>query len=493
MKTFVTFMALLIAVAANAQKSLKTDSVYLTGTISNVDPSKPNANTVIVIINDLASHKQLTYSTSAKSDGTYRLVFLKTGTQDVMFKNDQRLVLIIVSPGDHIQIDFDYKNFEGSMAFKGDNAKTNQDFRAYRNAMYNDPILAYGGNNYSRYKAQSASEKDNEPEAHKKFLTERYVKENTFLDSYIKAKKLSPVFVSWAKADLKYEYLENLMRYVWLHAVYNKQQIGSFAPPDSYFDFIDQADLYNLNATVSSCYGGYAAECFSRFIAKNLGRSYNVKDKFALILKQRPGIYRDFMLSKAMCQLMDGGAIALAKTYMKVFKANQKQHGFAKNIEDAYNRIYNYTRPNYTMPVDAKINNLPKTVGDSVFSKIISKYPGKVVYVDFWATWCLPCRAEMPFSKNLHDQLAGKDVIFVYLAVQSDEKLWKSLIAELGIQGEHFFLDAQDFAAMSQKFQISGVPHYLLIDKKGKIISDNAKRPSDEQLKPEIEKLLAAK
>jgi thiol-disulfide isomerase/thioredoxin len=488
MKTFITFMALLIVVAANAQKTLKTDSVYLTGKVSNVDASKPNANTVIVIINDLASHKQLTYSTSAKTDGTYRFAFLKTGTQDVMFKNDQRLVLIIVSPGDHLQIDFDSKNFEGSMSFKGDNAKTNQDHKAYQHAKYNDPTLAYGGNNYSRYKAQSASEKDGEPEAHKKFLMERYAKEATFLDNYIKANELSPIFINWAKADLKYEHLENLMHYVWLRAMYNKKQVDEVVTPDSYFDFINQADLYDISATVSSGYGGYVAECFSRFKTKNLGKSYNVKDAFALILKQKPGIYRDFMLSESMYQLINGSAMDLVKTNMKMFKANEKQPGFVAGVESAYNRIYTYT-----MPVNATINNLPKTVGDSVFSKITSKYLGKVVYVDFWATWCLPCRAEMPFSKNLHDQLAGKDVVFVYLGVKSDEKLWKSLIAELGIEGEHFFLNERDFAGISQKFQISGVPHYLLIDKNGRMVSDNAKRPSDEQLKPEIEKLLASK
>ncbi|MCC8424039.1 thioredoxin-like domain-containing protein [Mucilaginibacter sp. UR6-11] len=488
MKTLITFMALLIAVAANAQKSLKTDSVYLTGKINNLDASKPNANTIIVIINDLASNKQLTYSTTAKSDGTYRLAFLKTGTQDVMFKHDQQLVFIIVSPGDHTQIDFDANNFERSLVFKGDNAKTNQDYRAYLNAMYNDPVLAYGGNNYLRYKALNASEKDNEPEAHKKFLTALYAKETAFLNNYIKANKLSPAFVNWAKADLKYDYLNNLMRYVWLHAVYNKKQIGDFVPPDNYFDFINEADLYNLSATVSSNYGGYASECFRHFMSKKLGKSYYVKDEFILLLKQRAGIYRDVMLSQSMYHLIDGGAIDLVKTNMNMFKANEGQRGFTASVEKAYDRIYNYT-----LPVNATINNLPKTAGDSLFNKIISKYPGKVVYVDFWATWCLPCRAEMPFSKNLHDQLAGKDVVFVYLGVKSDEKLWKSLIAELGIQGEHFFLNEGDFAAMSQKFQFSGVPHYLLVNKQGRIISDNARRPSDEQLKPEIEKLLASK
>jgi thiol-disulfide isomerase/thioredoxin len=488
MKNIITFIILLGTVTANAQKTLKTDSVYITGKVSNVDASKPNGNTIILIINDLASNKQPNYSATIKADGTYRLTFLKIGTQDVMFKYGDRLVILLVTPGDHLQLDYDAHNFQTSLIFSGDDAQTNRDYVAYQKALNNDAGVGYNGDYNVRSITRSASEKDSEPDAHKKFLTDRYTKESVFFNNYLKAHQLSPVFIKWAKANLRYEYLENLMRYTWLHAAFNHKKMEDFVLPDSYYDFIDKNDLNNINGAVCSSFGSYIGEYNRYFINKNLGKSFNIKDEFALILKQPAGIMRNLMLSYYMYDFIDNGAVNWAKTYMAKFKANEGEQALRNSVQNAYDRIYSYT-----LPPSTKLNNLPKAVGDSLFNKITAKYPGKVVYIDFWATWCLPCRAEMPYSKNLHQQLAGKDVVFVYLGVKSDEKLWRSLIAELGIEGEHFFLNDHDFTAISEKFQISGVPHYILIDKKGRIVNDNAKRPSDEQLKPEIEKLLATK
>jgi thiol-disulfide isomerase/thioredoxin len=488
MKTFITFMALLIAVGANAQKTLKTDSVYLTGKVSNVDASKPNANTMVLVIDDMPSHSQPNYAATINNDGTYKLNFIKTGSQEVMLKYDNQLIVMLVTPGDHMHLDFDAKNFKGSLTFSGDGAKANQDYLAFNDAFYADAALGYNGDRSKRYMPMLKFEKEYEPEPYKKFLKDRYDKESVFTNHYLETHSLSPVFVNWCKADLKYEYINELFRYRWMHPNLNNTKIDDYKMPDSYYDFIGEINFNDLNAFISSNYGSIANEYLQYFTTKNLGRSYQVTDAFALIKKQQPGIIRDLMLSLTMNQLLSGGATVWVKKLMPGFKKNTGEKAYVDNVEKSLNRI-----DNAVLPTNAKINSLPKTEGDSLFAKMTSKYAGKIIYVDFWATWCIPCRAEMPYSKNLHDKLAGKDVVFLYVCALSQEKLWKSTIAELGIQGEHFFLNEKDYAAMSQKFHISGVPHYLLIDKNGRMVSDNAKRPSDEQLKPEIEKLLAAK
>jgi hypothetical protein len=99
----------------------------------------------------------------------------------------------------------------------------------------------------------------------------------------------------------------------------------------------------------------------------------------------------------------------------------------------------------------------------------------------------------MPNSKILRDKLAGKDVVFLYLGLQSEEKAWKAMIAKLDIQGEHYLLNKNEYAAIAEKFQISGIPHYVLVDQKSHVVDGNAKRPGDDKLKPEIEALLNAK
>ncbi len=79
MKTFITSVALLIAVTANAQTLLKTDSVYISGKIKNFDAVKDRDNPVNVWVNELALGKQITYRGRIFDDGTYNISFLKTG------------------------------------------------------------------------------------------------------------------------------------------------------------------------------------------------------------------------------------------------------------------------------------------------------------------------------------------------------------------------------------------------------------------------------
>lgn len=491
MKILITFIALLIGINTNAQQSLKTDSVYITGKIGKFAAFKEKANSLKIVINDLAFGKQLNYLAAINDDGTYKLSFLKTSTQDIMLIYNNQLELVLVTPGEHMNIDFDADDL-GSMKFAGDGVKVNQELRDYKNAIYNDATLGYQGNRDERYKQMAKSEKDNEPEAHKKFLTERYTKENNFLTNYLAQNKLSQTSIQWATMDLKYEYLNNLMRYIWMHPIHNNINAESFKVADDYFNFINQADLNNTEAAVTSNFGDYVGE-YGRYIARNtLGASYIVDKQIDLYVKEAPGLGRDIILSNLLYNLTQSGALDLVKNSLDKYKAAVQQPVFKARVIKAYDDKV-YALNNYTLPANAKINNVPKTIADKVFDKILAQYAGKVVYVDFWATWCGPCRAEMPNSKILHKKLADKDVVFLYLGVQSEEKVWKAAIAEMDMEGEHFLLSNNDFNAISAKFQINGIPRYILVDKKGEVVNGDAMRPGNEQLKSEIEKLLASK
>ncbi|TSJ42693.1 TlpA family protein disulfide reductase [Mucilaginibacter corticis] len=491
MKTFITFLALSFTVAANGQKILKTDSVYLTGKVGKFEAYKEKASSLRIVVNDLAFGKQQTYLADINPDGTYKLSFLKTSAQDVMLLYNNQLELFLVEPGSHMQINFDADNLE-AMTFDGDGANSNREARAYQHAKENDVTLGYGGEKYKRYEIMEKSEKDNDPFTHKKFLADRYAKESIFLANYLKQHRMSAVAKRWLTVDLKYEYLNNLLRYLWLHPYRNETNENNFKVPDSYFDFIKQADLEDIQGPISSNYGAYVYE-YGRYITrKNLGVSYVIDKQIDLFLKEPSGLERDIVLSNVLYNLTQSGALDVVKAYLDKYKAAVVQPQFKTNIVKVYNdRVYLLN--NLKLPAAAQINIVPKTAADSVFNKILAKYTGKVVYVDFWATWCGPCRGEMPNSKVLHKSLAGKDVVFLYLGVQCEEKTWKAAIAEMGIEGEHFLLSNNDFNAISAKFQINGIPRYLLIDRQGRVFDPNAKRPGDDTLKSDIEKLLAAK
>ena len=122
--------------------------------------------------------------------------------------------------------------------------------------------------------------------------------------------------------------------------------------------------------------------------------------------------------------------------------------------------------------------------------EIFGKYKGKVMYVDFWASWCVPCRAEMPNAKALKNMLKGKNIIFLYLGYKDKEKAWIKARNQLDIEGEHYLLTESMVKEADEIFGINGIPHYAIIDKKGNIVSKLAGKPDEvhKQLLTEIDK-----
>lgn len=112
------------------------------------------------------------------------------------------------------------------------------------------------------------------------------------------------------------------------------------------------------------------------------------------------------------------------------------------------------------------------------FNYIKDAYPGKVVYIDVWATWCIPCCKEFAPAKELHKFYRNKDVVFVNLCLSSEVEEWRSTLLRLDIQGENYFFDDDASAIFMNTYQLSGYPTYLIFDKKGVLINKNAPRPT---------------
>lgn len=116
----------------------------------------------------------------------------------------------------------------------------------------------------------------------------------------------------------------------------------------------------------------------------------------------------------------------------------------------------------------------------------INDFKGKVLYIDTWATWCKPCIAEFPHSIALQKSYQDNpDVIFIFLSIDQDEQKWKSYLTKnpefqkIGIQVRQ--PPTEGGTSIRQLYKMAGVPHYILIDKKGIIKQNNTFRPSQER------------
>ncbi|WP_161554542.1 redoxin family protein [Sinomicrobium soli] len=117
---------------------------------------------------------------------------------------------------------------------------------------------------------------------------------------------------------------------------------------------------------------------------------------------------------------------------------------------------------------------------------------GKYVYIDVWATWCGPCKAEIPFLKEVEEEYRDRNVEFVSISVDrnKDRDKWKAMIAEKELKGVQLLADKDWESDFVKAYVIKGIPKFILIDPEGKIVSSNAPRPSDPELKKLFEEVL---
>nr|MBP6411213.1 TlpA family protein disulfide reductase [Pseudarcicella sp.] len=155
--------------------------------------------------------------------------------------------------------------------------------------------------------------------------------------------------------------------------------------------------------------------------------------------------------------------------YLVVFNENKKS-----NIEE--NLVANKTKTGYF------VNETPKNEGDKLFEAMMKKYKGKVVFVDFWATWCGPCRSGIEKIKPLKEELKNEAIQFVYITNDTSPiDTWNMMIPD--IKGEHYKVSKDEWNYLASKFNIGGIPHYLLVDKNGNVVKNKMHPSSNEELK----------
>lgn len=104
---------------------------------------------------------------------------------------------------------------------------------------------------------------------------------------------------------------------------------------------------------------------------------------------------------------------------------------------------------------------------EEILKKILDRYQGKYVIIDFWATWCGPCLDALARMKSIKERYANRnDLVFVYITDESSEKgKWNDLIKTIG--GEHYFLYSEQSKKMMEALDIQLLPSYLFFTKEG--------------------------
>ena len=119
----------------------------------------------------------------------------------------------------------------------------------------------------------------------------------------------------------------------------------------------------------------------------------------------------------------------------------------------------------------------------------LADFRGKLVYIDFWATWCGPCKREIPYMTKLEEDYAGNpDIVFVSVSVdkEADKQKWIDMVGEKGMKGLQLFTGDLK-AQVSEPYHINAIPRFVLVGRDGKLINGDAPRPSTDEIRSLID------
>lgn len=106
----------------------------------------------------------------------------------------------------------------------------------------------------------------------------------------------------------------------------------------------------------------------------------------------------------------------------------------------------------------------------------LADFAGKYVYLDMWATWCGPCKKEIPFLKTLEEKMHGKNIVFVSLSVDKNKEQWVEFLKNNKMTGIQLHNGGD--RALSEAFDVKFIPRFILIGPDGKVVNPTAERPS---------------
>lgn len=114
------------------------------------------------------------------------------------------------------------------------------------------------------------------------------------------------------------------------------------------------------------------------------------------------------------------------------------------------------------------------------------EFKGKYVFIDLWASWCVPCCKEVPHLQKLEKELQNPNVVFLSISIDQKKDQWLKKMEALGMHGNQWH-DAK--SGIANALNVRGIPFFVIYDKEGKLYYYNAPRPSQPFIKEMLEGL----
>lgn len=452
-----------------AKFQLTKGTVIIEGKVSNFQNS---SDLIQFLGNDIITYQIVQY-TRIDSSGNFRKEIDIYHPQALSIKYLSGWANLFVKPGDSLFIEMDANLFEknDSPYYKvtGSNAETSNNMRDFRIFF------------------QCNFDFDNNNKPVKEFLDSLKKNMNleiSLLKEFQKKHKTTKDFKNWAYNDIVYGNANFLISYAMINERNNIKIEGNLADKKLF-------PVNNDSAVAVSTYithlGFYYTQTYilGDSLILDLEKQNKYKEAAIYIISkitknEEPGLSRDYMIYHLLQYIF----VKSPEDFASLLK-EKKTNIHSKEILDNLYKI----KSDY----EKKINNEEITdtnrsdTTSAFWNNLKAKHKNKIIYIDIFATWCGPCRYEIPHAQDLHKDFEGKPVAFVNLCMASEREDWDKMISQNELKGDNYFINKDETIIFRSELNFPGYPTYMIIDKNGNIINKNAPRPSQRK---EITELL---
>lgn len=368
---------------------------------------------------------------------------------------------IYMERGDRATIAFDAADFTGTFTFEGEK----------KNAVEYLNTITYTGLPDESYALEF----------------ERYLeKHNAKCEDAVKILKAHDLkdcgdFLKMEEARIRYSYANPILMYPVGHALmtasqnYNPDEMW-YAVVDSYFvedeDYVD-IDEYR-NFIIEAAHALDKANCDEKNLRlKTAAQMQYITDRFS-----NPKVV-SVLLHYLAASYVDTYGIDQIEEICTIYKTYVKNEAMIADFQAKYDK-WDISKPGRQSPDFDAVD-----IDGKKWS--LADLKGKYVYIDMWATWCNPCRKELPYLRALEERFKDANITFVGLSTDGDKAKWEEMVRSGAMCGVQLYLGPR--SKFQKAYNINGIPRFILLDKSGVIISNDMSRPSSDETASFIENL----
>ena len=392
-------------------------------------------------------------------------------TYYVLDKNDFQTFK--VRYGMDLKLYFDKSDFKGTIRFEGKGADINN-YMIAKGKVVGDP-------NYEWFKLEPADfrVKQDSLLAVYKGLLNTAVKDND-QDEY------------WVmeEGDVLFTWASNLGMYPAYHVYFTGNQ--DFKVPDGFHDYRKELNINDARYVKSQAFQNYVSERVDQEVTDRMAKltetDSTVKPDRQLIrlevcqnlITSQP-VLENFLFNSAVGG-MQWEDLDKVKPTIELFRAKVQDPELKAKFEEEFNGWQKLSTGQPAFDFSGK-----DMQGNPVK---LSDFRGKYVYVDVWATWCGPCKYEIPYLDTLETDYEGKNIVFISYSIDEDHAAWLKFVPEHNLKGVQIIGEDAWQSKLCKEYRIQGVPTFMFFDPEGKIISVKMTRPSDPATRKQFDEVL---